>query len=107
MSGVQVYRNLIRSAGIAFKGDTHVLGAARQEIRRNFDAARDVTEEEKLAKLQHAEEVAKVLRMNVVQGKRVEGDTFDLRIHKDIELGDNESIRKAKQAPGIGQGCKQ
>lgn len=81
------------------KGDLPVLLAARKEIRSNFEASRDLTPEEKETKIQHANEVAKVLRMNVVQGKLDEkkSDTYDLRIHKDIELGDNESINQKKQ----------
>lgn len=76
--------------------------AARKEIRHNYEASRELTEAERESKLQHAREVAKVLRTNVVQGKRDEAkpDTYDLRIHKDIELGDNETIRQQKSQPG-------
>jgi complex III assembly factor LYRM7 len=129
MAGIQAYRNLIRSAQIAFKGmplglkesadnagDAPILAAARQEIRKNFDSARHLSPDEQDIKLEHAKEVAKILRTNVVQGKRKaetaseEGaDTYNLRIHKDIELGDNESIKKGKsaQAAAVSQGgCK-
>lgn len=115
-AGLQAYRNLIRSAGIAFKGnlskhsakklitntfcagDYPVLLAARKEIRNNFEESKTLTPEEQESKVHHAKEVAKVLRMNVVQGKRDESkpDTYDLRIHKDIELGDNDTITKQK-----------
>lgn len=75
-----------------------MLLAARKEIRHNFEASRILTEAEKETKLAHALDVAKVLRMNVIQGRKDESkeDTYDLRIHKDIELGDNESIRQKK-----------
>ncbi|ORY85612.1 hypothetical protein BCR37DRAFT_391381 [Protomyces lactucae-debilis] len=117
MSGIQAYRNLIRSAQIAFKGDAPILTAARQEIRKNFDSARSMSPDEQAIKLEHAKEVAKILRTNVVQGKRKadaaaaeEGsETYKLRIHKDIELGDNESIKKAKSkeaAAGRSGGCQ-
>lgn len=81
-------------------GDFPVLLAARKEIRNNFEASRELTVGEQESKIQHANEVAKVLRMNVVQGKldQEKTDTYDLRIHKDIELGDNESIKQKKQA---------
>ncbi len=94
------------------------MGAARSEIRTSFDGAREITDVEQRAKLEHAQQVAKVLRVNVVQGRRVErslgqrgreegqgkghaeaeaeGGTYALRIHSETELGDNDSIRKAK-----------
>ncbi|CCG82161.1 Putative uncharacterized protein [Taphrina deformans PYCC 5710] len=105
-TGIHAYRNIIRSAGIAFKGDTATLLAARMEIRRNFEASRELTDSEQVTKVQHAQEIAKVLRQNVVQGRldETKEDTYDLRIHKDIELGDNETIRQKKsQAAAAGQ----
>lgn len=85
-----------------------ILSSARQEIRRNFDNARELAPEEVQAKMTHAVEVAKVLRTNVVQGQKsqVDDNMYDLRIHKDIERGDNETIKKAKQNPASGSGCR-
>jgi complex III assembly factor LYRM7 len=82
------YRNLLRSARIAFQGEYHarrrhaqpthtrtgdlnVLVAARAEVRKNFEANRHLqTGSDELSKqITHAQEVAKFLRENVVQGE--------------------------------------
>lgn len=52
----------------------------------------DVLEE----KLKLADQVVMLLRHNVVQGVPKDDNTFELRITKDTELGDNESIKLAK-----------
>ncbi|KAG0166208.1 hypothetical protein DFQ28_007712 [Apophysomyces sp. BC1034] len=49
-----------------------------------------------LQKLALADQVATLLRQNVVQGVPLSEDTYKLRITKETELGDNDSIRKAK-----------
>lgn len=84
------YRNLLRSARIAFQGtlaillqkvacspsvgDMNTLFAARAEARRNFESHRDLPagSEETSKQVAHAEEVAKFLRENVVQGQAAE-----------------------------------
>jgi complex III assembly factor LYRM7 len=81
------YRNLLRSARIAFEGksphlsdqfrrshsigDMNTLFAARAEARKKFESNRDlrIGSEELQQSLVHAEEVAKFLRENVVQGQ--------------------------------------
>jgi len=82
------YRNLLRSARIAFQGtqstasssflETHIdtgdmntLSAARAEARKNFESNRNLTagSAELSKQITHAEEVAKFLRENVVQGQ--------------------------------------
>jgi complex III assembly factor LYRM7 len=82
------YRNLLRSARIAFQGGLHtrgryaqsthtrpgdlnVLVAARAEVRKNFEADRHLQagSDDISKKITHAQEVAKFLRENVVQGE--------------------------------------
>lgn len=81
------YRNLLRSARLAFQGqiadaktcfrnlylagDMNMLFAARAEVRKNFESNRNLTagSEELSKQITHAEEVAKFLRENVVQGQ--------------------------------------
>ncbi|KAJ2965858.1 hypothetical protein NUW58_g10807 [Xylaria curta] len=77
-------------------GDKPRLVAARSSIRQGFrrNATLEPTSPEFAAQVKHAEEVAAILRHNVVQGKK-EGDTYKLRIHEDTERGDNESIKFA------------
>jgi complex III assembly factor LYRM7 len=108
MSALAVYRNLMRSARIAFQGDAPVLAAAHGQIRTAFQqgAALDPADPGVAKNLAHAEEVAKFLRENVVQGKRdAEQDTWRLRIHKDTERGDNDSIKMAGAGTVSGSGC--
>ncbi|KAJ4349754.1 Mitochondrial zinc maintenance protein 1, mitochondrial [Didymosphaeria variabile] len=71
---IAAYRNLLRSARIAFRGDTRMLSAARLEARKNFENNRGLaTESEEYTRsIAHAEEVAKFLRENVVQGQATE-----------------------------------
>lgn len=70
------YRNLWRSANVAFRGDTRMLTAARTSIRTGFQTNRHLepTSAEIAPALQHANEVALFLRQNVVQGKKLDGD---------------------------------
>lgn len=53
-------------------GDAPVLAAAQDQIRHEFRqrSALDSSSSDTQAALQHADEVAKILRENVVQGKR-------------------------------------
>lgn len=105
-------------------GDAPILSAAQLQIRNEFRQKASVDAADASAAIKHAEEVAKVLRQNVVQGQRTEEgkDTFsefrlggidrkrkliafiELRIHEDIERGDNESIKTAGKGT-VGGGC--
>jgi len=142
------YRTLLRSTRIAFQGttdgshtaqaphhswhtthtragDMHVLGAARAEARKNFDANRNLAagSEEHAKSITHAHEVARFLRENVVQGQATEADKYrrgpagagelasswaaanlrpELRIHEHTERGDNEDIKKARGKTTLG-----
>jgi complex III assembly factor LYRM7 len=103
------YRDLWRATRIAFHGDAHILTAARSQIRESFLSSAPLEPAASVKAIEHAREVAKFLRENVVQGKRVDGeaDTFQLRIHEHTERGDNESIKTAgKGTTGGGCGCK-
>ena len=95
------YRNLLRSARIAFQGKRHprnshaqptdartgdlnVLFAARAEVRKNFEANRHLqTGSDELSKqITHAQEVAKFLRENVVQGEATDdAGNYSTRLH--------------------------
>ncbi|CAO2648098.1 Nn.00g090200.m01.CDS01 [Neocucurbitaria sp. VM-36] len=98
------YKNLLRSARIAFQGDMPTLFAARAEARKNFEQNRNLSagSEELSKSITHAEEVAKFLRENVVQGQATEGDKYKLRIHEHTERGDNEDIKKGKGSSTLG-----
>ncbi|KAF5539932.1 mitochondrial zinc maintenance 1 mitochondrial [Fusarium napiforme] len=113
------WKRTLKAAGFLFKaspmcytdyqftaGDATILSAAQLQIRHEFRLKAKVDAADAAAAINHAEEVAKVLRQNVVQGQRTEEgkDTFKLRIHKDIERGDNESIKTAGKGT-VGGGC--
>jgi len=76
------YRHLLRSTRIAFQGDLPLLHAARLQARNAFskNASLAPNDPSILPAIAHAEEVAKILRENVVQGKRVEegSDKFSM-----------------------------
>ncbi|KAH7029468.1 mitochondrial zinc maintenance protein 1, mitochondrial [Microdochium trichocladiopsis] len=96
---LSAYRNLWRSANVAFRGDQRMLTAARSSIRAGFltNAHLEPSSPEYAPALQHANEVATILRQNVVQGKQIDsdGDRYKLNIHAETERGDNESIKFA------------
>lgn len=59
-------------------GDANVLSAARIEVRKNFESNRHLQTgtEEFQKSIAHANEVAKFLKENVVQGEATEGDNY-------------------------------
>ncbi|KAA6412411.1 MAG: mitochondrial zinc maintenance mitochondrial [Lasallia pustulata] len=104
MTGINInalaaYRHVLRSTRIAFQGDIRLLNAARREARKKFDTNRSLSSSshEAAAGIMHAEDVARILRQNVVQGERLdeEGEKYQLRIRKETERGDNDTIKKA------------
>lgn len=60
-----------------FLGDERVLTAARASIRESFqvNASLESTDPELPGAIKHAEEVAAILRQNIVQGKK-DGETY-------------------------------
>ncbi|KAF8453610.1 hypothetical protein BGX38DRAFT_1268416 [Terfezia claveryi] len=118
---LSAYRNLLRAIRIAFQGDPPLLNAARAQSRSAFLSSRTLVADSPEAReaITHARDVAKVLRENVVQGQK-EGATKEgqvevyrswrlrsvgliakesgrqgvgLRIHPEIERGDNDTIK--------------
>ncbi|KAF4627199.1 hypothetical protein G7Y89_g10957 [Cudoniella acicularis] len=89
------YRHLLRSTRIAFQGDTHLLTASRQEIRSGFRKNANLRLEDPALPgyIAHAEDVAKILVQNVVQGKHEGDNKYKLRIHEQTERGDNDTIK--------------
>ncbi|KAF8188370.1 RF-1 domain-containing protein [Pholiota molesta] len=92
------YRDVLRAASVTFTGDPVVLQAFRSKIRNDISQGTDAESIQK--QTQFAREIADVLRKNVVQGTRVQapeesgGDgVYRIRLTKDTELGDNESIK--------------
>ncbi|KAF7591097.1 Mitochondrial zinc maintenance protein 1, mitochondrial [Aspergillus hancockii] len=107
LSARSAYRQLLRATRIAFHEDTRVLLAARQEARRNFDDHSRVGIDTPM-QINHAIEVANILKHNIVQGVKEEGkesEKWELRIHDDIERGDNDSIKHAGKNIKVHKAC--
>jgi len=88
---LSAYRTLLRSARIAFQGmqpsigctmayrvigDTRTLVAAKQAAREGFEKERllPAGSDKATKKIRYVEEVAKILRENVIQGKATKED---------------------------------
>ncbi|KAL4787622.1 hypothetical protein BJX76DRAFT_318514 [Aspergillus varians] len=107
VSALSAYRQVLRATRIAFQSDTRVLLAARQEARQNFEKHRRLGIDTPM-QINHAVEVASILRHNIVQGARSAEDEsakWELRIHDDIERGDNDSIKVGGDNVKIHKAC--
>ncbi|KAH8648415.1 mitochondrial zinc maintenance protein 1, mitochondrial [Xylariales sp. PMI_506] len=111
MAAAIAYRNLLRAARTAFQGDEPILHAARHQIRIGFreNASLEASSPQVSEQIKHAEDVAMILRQNVVQGKK-DGEVYKLRIHEHTERGDNDTVKlaggkTAKIGGGGGGGC--
>lgn len=72
---LQAYRSLLRATRLTFQGDERLLANARDQIRAGFreKASLSPSDPAVAPAVQHAREVAAMLRENVVQGRN-EGD---------------------------------
>jgi complex III assembly factor LYRM7 len=72
------FQNRLETHTIA--GDMNTLFAARTEARKNFESNRNLApgSEELSKQITHAEEVAKFLRENVVQGQAAGDDNYSM-----------------------------
>lgn len=72
---LQAYRSLLRATRLTFQGDERLLTNARDQIRAGFreKAALSPSDPAVAPAVQHAQQVAAMLRENVVQGRN-EGD---------------------------------
>jgi hypothetical protein len=113
---LNAYRHVLRSARIAFETDLPILTAAKEQARAAFRQNASLPKDDPLVPkaIAHAEEVAVILKQNIVQGKNIGGDRYstfyhsaiqsfslnaitnpllELRIHEHTERGDNDSIK--------------
>ncbi|KAL4942095.1 mitochondrial zinc maintenance protein 1, mitochondrial [Aspergillus oleicola] len=107
ISPLSAYRQLLRATRIAFQNDTRILLAARQEARQNFEKHRRFGIDTPM-QINHAVEVASILRHNIVQGAREAGDEdakWELNIHEDIERGDNDSVKVGGKSIKVDKPC--
>ncbi|KAJ1505410.1 Mitochondrial zinc maintenance protein 1, mitochondrial [Coelomomyces lativittatus] len=96
-----MYRELLKSQKIAFQDDVLTQQQARQLIRKKFNETQQITNLEDLEKLlQHAKDVALILRQNVVQGKRKKNEKHVYEIKLDPtrhEINHNHELKKKKE----------
>ncbi|KAI8087718.1 uncharacterized protein B0P05DRAFT_532009 [Gilbertella persicaria] len=94
---IQAYRHLLKTQREVFANDHRAILAAKKETYARFMQSKDETNTDILEeKFNLARQVATLLRRNVIQGVPKDENTYKLRITKDTELGDNDSIKKAK-----------
>ncbi|KAI1212077.1 uncharacterized protein F4807DRAFT_458278 [Annulohypoxylon truncatum] len=68
------------------------LVAARNSIRESFREKASIEPADVPDAIKVANDVATILRQNLVQGRK-KGDRYELRIHKDTERGDNDTVK--------------
>ncbi|KAI9276965.1 hypothetical protein BDA99DRAFT_494551 [Phascolomyces articulosus] len=96
-AAIAAYRTLLRTQREVFGEDMRAIQAAKKETHARFMQNKDETNVDVLEeKLKLADQVTSLLRKNVVQGVPREDNTYELRITKDTELGDNDTIKNAK-----------
>ncbi|KAI8983473.1 hypothetical protein BDB01DRAFT_850610 [Pilobolus umbonatus] len=94
---VSAYRRLIRTQREVFATDQRAYLAAKKESYNQFMKFKDETDAAVIEeKLRVAKDVEAILKKNVIQAVKKEDNTFKLRITKDTELGDNDSIKNTK-----------
>ncbi|EKV06792.1 Mitochondrial zinc maintenance protein 1, mitochondrial [Penicillium digitatum] len=101
------YRQILRSSQVAFRNDLPVLTAARQKARHDFEKNRRPAVDTGM-QINNAIEIANILRHNIIQGSREQGDEaakWELNIHDQIERGDNDSIKVGDQDVKIHKAC--
>ncbi|ODV94904.1 hypothetical protein PACTADRAFT_50753 [Pachysolen tannophilus NRRL Y-2460] len=103
-AALKAYRSALRATRIAFDGDISTLTAARNQIRAGM-RAKEYEGKTQEQRIEHLSQVAAFLRKNIVQGKRKDGNRYALNIHKDTELGDNDSIKKKRSTLGNPSGA--
>lgn len=101
------YKQALKSINTAFKNDTPILTAAKQQIRQQIFANRFITDKTELNDaITKLNEVSKFLLQNIVQGELKDDGRYFLKFHEKTELGDNETIKQSKSEMGSLSGAK-
>ncbi|OQR90857.1 hypothetical protein ACHHYP_05182 [Achlya hypogyna] len=75
------YRSLIRASEQAFRGDVYAIKEARKAIRAAFVENRRETDTETIAAMvKGIEEAESMLRFNIVQGKKNEAGSYEVKL---------------------------
>ncbi|KAK3632729.1 Mitochondrial zinc maintenance protein 1, mitochondrial [Elasticomyces elasticus] len=99
-AALATYRHLVRAINLSFAGDTKLHPAATRLARDGFIKNRklDSGSVEASSAIEHAQGVAQILRENLVQGQKVEGqgDQYKLRFTEHTQLRDNDEAGRLK-----------
>ncbi|KAG8944864.1 hypothetical protein FRC04_001397 [Tulasnella sp. 424] len=88
------YRNVLKAGAKTFQGDVRLFEAWRQKARGEFVKGRSITDVRQYQeRITLANEVATVLRTNIVQAEQSESKVWTLRMTNDTEIGDNMTIK--------------
>ena len=78
------------------EGDLELLTAARIQARTGFNGMRALVanSDEAQKGIKHAQDVAAILRENIVQGRQAgEDGSYRIKIHEHTERGDNDTVK--------------
>ncbi|KIO17916.1 hypothetical protein M407DRAFT_84505 [Tulasnella calospora MUT 4182] len=88
------YRNVLKAGTKTFQGDARLLEAWREKARNEFVKGRSITDVRQYQdRITLANEVATVLRTNIVQAEQGGSEVWTLRLTNDTEIGDNMTIK--------------
>ena len=74
------YRRLLRSAGVAFRGDGQALSLAKVKLRESFYENRNVSDPTTLQQMsKDVEDIDDMLRFHIVQGVKGNEGRFEVR----------------------------
>ncbi|KAI5967268.1 MZM1 [Candida margitis] len=101
------YKTALKSINTAFKSDTPLLAAAKQQIKQQIYANQHLTDKTELDEaITKLNEVSKFILQNIVQGQLQKDGRYFLNFHEKTELGDNETIKQKKSEMGSLSGAK-
>lgn len=94
-----IYRNLLKSLNLTFKGDHQAINQTKDYLRNKFNNINHLSsKDEQQSELNQLVEVNQILLKNIIQGQ-LNNNNYNLRFTNHTELGDNTTIKQA--APSL------
>ena len=97
------YKSTIKSMNFTFQNDSKALLNSKQLLKNTCLNPLEMRQslfkhipEDTEGQIKHLEDMSKILRTNVAQAVQKDKYKYELKMHKDIELGDNETIKEDK-----------
>ncbi|EPY53986.1 hypothetical protein SPOG_02791 [Schizosaccharomyces cryophilus OY26] len=88
------FRNLWRASRELFEGDAVILEAAKARIRTGFRESAGLAGDQAKEKVNLGNEVASLLRRNVVQAVKQDNGVYSLKIRDSTEISENKHRTK-------------